>query len=87
MVPSSEKSVQTFLFSSVGFELDPLQSWVGGRNSRVRSCWAQGSGDMQNCSAHHGARAQSLPGKETPWRARKKIGFQIFGQGSYFEYI
>lgn len=34
MVHSSGKSVQTFLFSSVGFELGPLQSWVRGQEQQ-----------------------------------------------------
>lgn len=89
MVQSSQKSVQIFLFSSVDFELDPVQSWIRGvRSSRLNSRW--GKGEMvpyRLCGVHHRARAQSMSVKESPWRAQKKIGFYIFNQGSYFEYI
>lgn len=89
MVQSSQKSVQVFLFSSVDFELDPLQSGIRGvRSSRLKSRW--GKGEMAPCrmwGAYHRAWAQSVSVGESPWRAKKKIGFCIFNQGSYFEYI
>lgn len=86
-VHSSEKSVQTSLFSSVGFGWIPCPAGSEGRSSREELL---GTGEVVP------GRAQGSPrssGTGPAWEgtsvegAKKKIGFYVFGQGSYFEYI
>lgn len=64
-----------------GFRIRSLASWAGGQKQQSEEqLGTGGSGAMQSCSAHHGARAPSLSGRDLHAELKRKLGFTFLAK-------
>lgn len=63
------------------FRIRSLASWAGGQKQQSEEqLGTGGSGAMQSCSAHHGARAPSLSGRDLHAELKRKLGFTFLAK-------